>query len=119
MSVEEGFKRIRDGYIINQVRKAKIPFLSDNNVIRQRILFSGRVQKVGFRLEVCEMAKRLELTGFCRNLGNGDVLAELQGPAEKIVFLLSFMESIIRIKIRNKEIENIPLVQGEKDFIKQ
>lgn len=119
MSIKEGFKKIRDGYIINQVRRAKIPSLSDSNIIRQRITFSGRVQKIGFRLELCEMAKRLGLSGFCRNLENGDVLAEIQGPAEKIEFLISFMESIIRIKIRNKKVEKLPVIQGEKDFLKQ
>lgn len=119
MSIKEGFRKIRDGYVINQVRRVKIPSFSDSNIIRQRITFSGRVQKVGFRLEVCKMAERLELSGFCRNLENGDVLAEIQGPAEKIAFLLSFMEGIIRIKIRNKQIENIPVIQEEKGFLKQ
>ena len=119
MSIKEGFKKIRDGYVINQVKRAKIPSLSDNNIIRQKITFSGRVQKVGFRLEVCEMAERLGLSGFCRNLENGDVLAEIQGPAEKIAFLLSFMEGIIRIKIKNKQIENIPVIHGEKEFYKE
>ena len=80
--------------------------------------FSGRVQKVGFRLEVMELAKRLELTGFCQNLKNKDVLAEFQGPENKIQFLITFMESLKRIKIKNKTVEKIMLVEKETGFRK-
>ena len=74
---------------------------------------------MGFRLEVCELAKRLEITGFCKNLENGDVLAELQGTEDKIEYLISFMESLKRIKIRNKRIENLEIIEGENNFLKQ
>ena len=73
-------KSIRDNYVINQVEKAEIPTFERDKICRYRVTFSGRVQKVGFRLEVCELAKRLELTGYCRNLENGDVETEIQGP---------------------------------------
>ena len=85
---------------------------------RWHVIFSGRVQHVGFRLEVCELARRLELTGWCRNLENGDVLAEFQGPTERIDFLISFMESLKRIKIREKSMEELELISGESGFTK-
>ena len=93
--VKETFKKVRDWLVIDQVRRAKLPDFPESHVCRYRIIFSGRVQKVGFRLEVQEFAKRLGLTGFCENLPNGDVLAELQGEENKILFLVSFMESLI------------------------
>ncbi|MBQ9991783.1 MAG: acylphosphatase [Lachnospiraceae bacterium] len=85
---------------------------------RYRVLFSGRVQKVGFRLEVCELAVRLGLTGFCKNLENGDVLAEFQGTEEKINFLISFMESLKRIRITNKVMEKLEVDEGLTGFVK-
>ncbi len=40
---------------------------------RLHVLFSGQVQGVGFRFKVCHIAERFFVTGFVRNLGNGDV----------------------------------------------
>ena len=50
------------------------------------------------------------------NLENGDVLAEFQGTEERIDFLVAFMESLKRIKIRNKQVEELELIPGEKNF---
>ena len=113
------FKKIRDQYVIDQVRKAQLPHFEEDTVRRYRILFQGRVQKVGFRLEVCELAKRLGLTGFCENLENKDVLAEIQGPENRIRYLVSFMESLKRIKIKNKVVEELEIDSGETEFLKK
>lgn len=116
MSLKEKFVKIRDNYVINQAQNAKLPAFEPDQIRRYRITFSGRVQKVGFRLEVCELAKRLQLTGYCKNLESGDVLAELQGPDNKINFLISFMESLKRIKIENKVVEELEVDLSEKEF---
>lgn len=119
MSLKECFIKIRDNYVINQVQRLKLPAFESDCVLRYRVTFSGRVQKVGFRLEVCELAKRLGLTGFCKNLENGDVLAELQGSDHKIKYLISFMESLKRIKIENKVIEQLEVDEKETEFTKK
>lgn len=110
------FKKVRNNYVINQVRKANIPHFEKDEMSRLEMMFSGRVQKVGFRLEVSELAKVLGLTGYCKNLDNGDVLAEIQGYEDRIQFLVSFMESLKRIKITDKKIEELVLKE-EKGFI--
>lgn len=117
--MKEKLKKIRDNYVINQVQKVKLPVFEMVGIKRYRVIFSGRVQKVGFRLEVCELAKKLELTGFCKNLNNGDVLAEFQGSENKIRYLISFMESLKRIKINNKVIEELEPDQKEKEFFRR
>lgn len=116
MGLKEKFVEIRNNYVINQARKARLPEFTPESVRRYRITFSGRVQKVGFRLEVNELAKRLGLTGYCKNLENGDVLAELQGPDNKIKYLVSFMESLKRIKIKEKVIEELEVNMRETEF---
>lgn len=113
---KEVFKKVRDQLVIDQVRRAKVPVFPPDRVCRWRVRFSGRVQKVGFRLEVAELARRLELTGSCMNLPGGDVLAELQGPENRIRFLLSFMGSLKRIRIDRQEVEELPVVPEEQDF---
>lgn len=119
MGLKARLKRIRDNYVINQAQRAKLPKFKPDSIHRYRVIFSGRVQRVGFRLEVCELAKRLELTGFCKNLENGDVMAELQGSDNKIRYLISFMEALKRIKIKNKVIEEIEVNSKEMEFVKQ
>lgn len=116
--IKKALKHIRTQYVIRQVQQAVIPVFSPSEICRYRILFSGRVQKVGFRLETTELANRLGLTGFCRNLPNGDVYAELQGERNRIDFLISFMESLKRIRIIRKTIEELPL-QKESGFEQQ
>lgn len=118
MGFKRQFKKIRDGYVIRQVRNLSFPAFPDSPARRYRVLFSGRVQKVGFRLEVYELARRLGLTGFCRNLENGDVLAELQGPEAQIQFLLSFLESLKRIQIRRKVVTPLELQPEERNFLR-
>ena len=117
MSLKQTFKNLRDNYVLKQAQNAVLPAFSPAPVCRLRVRFSGRVQKVGFRLETYELAKRLRLTGFCRNLENGDVLAELQGPENRIHFLISFMESLKRIKIKHRELSVWDVVPGETDFL--
>ena len=118
MSLKQSLKKIRDNYVTNQVQRVSLPDFPPDRRYRLRVTFSGRVQKVGFRQEVRELALRLGLTGFCKNLENGDVAAELQGPENQIQFLLTFMESLKRIKIRQKVVEEIPLISGETTFLR-
>ena len=113
--IKKALKNLRTRYVIRQVQQAVIPAFSPSEIRRYRVLFSGRVQKVGFRLETTELAKRLGLTGFCRNLPSGDVCAEFQGETDRIRFLISFMESLTRIRIAQKTMEELPL-QEESGF---
>lgn len=116
MSIKEWIKKVKNSYVIHQAQNAKLPQFAPDDMVRQHYIFKGRVQKVGFRIEVIELAKRLGLTGWVNNLPNGDVEAELQGPKNKIDFLVAFMESLKRIKITSKEVNEIPLEEEEKKF---
>jgi acylphosphatase len=53
----------------------------DRNV---HILVSGRVQGVWFRGSTAKVAEALDLVGWVRNLPDGRVEIEAQGPAPKI-----------------------------------
>ncbi|MBR3993609.1 MAG: acylphosphatase, partial [Anaerotignum sp.] len=53
------FKKFRDDYVIHQVEKAKLPDFEDDYFMRRRVTFHGRVQHIGFRLELEQMATRL------------------------------------------------------------
>ncbi len=51
-------------------------------------IVSGRVQGVGFRYFVLKVAGKLGVTGWVRNLGNGDVQVVAQGSAKALEELL-------------------------------
>ena len=54
------------------------------DVIAKHIVFSGRVQGVGFRFTALNIANRYGLKGYVRNLPDGDVEMLAQGTAEMI-----------------------------------
>lgn len=106
----------RDRYVYNQVMKAELPDFPGSAPVRYRIVFSGKVQNIGFRYETELMAQRLGLTGFCRNLESGDVLVELQGLRSKIEFYIGFMQSLKRMRIDNVSVSELPVNPVEREF---
>jgi len=57
---------------------------------RVRITIKGRVQGVGFRYRTQMEAKRLNITGFARNVSNGDVEIIAEGEEENLKKLVEF-----------------------------
>lgn len=59
------------------------PLLS-KNCVQANITFKGKVQGVGFRFAVEEIALNNSLRGWVKNLSNGDVQAIAQGSRASI-----------------------------------
>ena len=51
---------------------------------RVHVLISGRVQGVGYRFSTCDLAARLGLGGWVRNLSDGRVEAVFEGPSAEV-----------------------------------
>ncbi|MBR5267146.1 MAG: acylphosphatase [Lachnospiraceae bacterium] len=117
MSLKKKIIEIRDNYVINQVKAAQLPEFRSMEIRRYRLTFYGRVQNVGFRLEVTELAKRLGLTGYCNNQENGSVIMEVQGQFDKIKFLVAFMKSLKRIVVKRVDKQRLPLDFTEVGFV--
>ena len=62
---------------------------SDGFNKQMRVLFSGRVQGVGFRYTACQIAGSLEVTGCVRNLGDGNVEVVAEGKEQELVNFLN------------------------------
>jgi acylphosphatase len=58
----------------------------------KRYYVSGTVQGVGFRYFVERVARRLKLSGYVRNLGDGRVEVYAVGPAESLAELRRELE---------------------------
>jgi len=110
------FKKLRDEYVIWHANRIKFPKFLSSNIVRKKVTFSGRVQKVGFRLELYCIAQRMELTGWVKNLQDGSVEAELQGDESQISFLVDCMQSLKRASVKKKTIMNLPIREDEKNF---
>ena len=59
---------------------------------RADVYYSGRVQGVGFRYSVREVACGFEVTGFVRNLPDGRVEMVAEGEEEEVQ---AFLEAIV------------------------
>ena len=53
-------------------------------VVRFEIVFSGRVQGVGFRYTSGQVARRFEVTGWVKNLPNGTVQMVIEGSVDEL-----------------------------------
>ena len=84
--------------------------------VRKHIIFSGRVQGVGFRYRAYYAAKEFGLSGWVRNLYDGTVEMEAQGDEWEIGSLLDFLSRQDYIRIDHIKADEIPLEQEGKKF---
>lgn len=65
--------------------------------VRRRILFSGRVQGVGFRATCQSLARGFDIAGFVRNLPEGRVELVAEGEGSEIdAFLTTIQREMSR-----------------------
>ncbi len=57
---------------------------------RAHIWVSGRVQGVYYRATTCDVARRLRLTGWVRNLPDGRVEIVAEGPEDSLKALIDW-----------------------------
>ena len=88
-------------------------------VTRKHVIFTGRVQGVNFRKTSMKEATKLGLTGWVRNLEDGTVEMEVQGPEEVIEELYEFLMTNIRFEIDQLDETTIDVVDDETEFIIQ
>lgn len=67
--------------------------MSNSHSQRREVLYSGRVQGVGFRYTVNRLARNYEVTGFVKNLPDGRVHLVVEGLTEEAD---RFLEDVAR-----------------------
>lgn len=83
---------------------------------RYRIIFSGRVQGVGFRYTAKRFADKYKVVGWVLNLPDGDVELEAQAEGEVLDNFLKDLQDEFRGYIRDYTIEELPPTTKYKDF---
>ena len=115
MSIKKIWNQFMDRYMKSAAEKIKHMEFETDEMKRYQIIFSGVVQGVGFRYETWAIAQKLELTGFVKNLSDGSVYAEIQGPENKILYLIDCLQSVPRIHIEKMTMKEHKL-ETEIDF---
>ena len=71
-----------------------------------QIFYEGRVQGVGFRYSVRQIAKGFNVTGWVRNLADGRVELQVSGEAEEVSAFLECIRQSDLGSLIKKESEN-------------
>lgn len=64
---------------------------SADDVVRRIVRVRGQVQGVGFRMSAASQAKHLGVSGTVRNLWDASVEADVEGPAESVEQMISWL----------------------------
>ena len=76
--------------------------------VRRRILFSGRVQGVGFRFTCQSLARNVEVAGYVRNLPDGRVELLVEGEGSEIDAFLTTIQREMSRYIANMTVNPEP-----------
>ncbi|MHC4338697.1 MAG: acylphosphatase [Planctomycetota bacterium] len=79
---------------------------------RRTILYSGRVQGVGFRWTVLRLLGDLSLTGYVRNLRSGGVELVLEGDPTEVEKAAGLVRAQLRANI-DEEVQATGMATGE------
>jgi acylphosphatase len=83
----------------------------------RHVFYEGRVQGVGFRWTVKNLARGFEVAGWVRNLPDGRVELQASGETEEVsAFLDAIAESDLKAHIRRTEVHPIPPPAGVRGF---
>ncbi len=78
-------------------------------MIGRQVFFEGRVQGIGFRYSVRQIAKGYDVVGWVRNLPDGRVELEVSGEREEVeAFLHAIRESDLAGFIKSQQELPIP-----------
>jgi acylphosphatase len=89
---------------------------SNETAERREVLFSGRVQGVGFRYTAQGFAKRCGVVGFVHNLPDGRVQLIAEGSPTALDRLLTMIAAEMNPFVRNTQSTVSPAVGEFSDF---
>jgi acylphosphatase len=75
--------------------------------IAQMVVYSGRVQGVGFRFTAASIARRHRVAGSVRNLPDGGVELVVEGPRDEVRAMLQAVRDYWGDYIAHEEIDEI------------
>jgi acylphosphatase len=86
------------------------------NKVAVKVIFSGRVQGVGFRYNVLSIASGRKVSGYVRNLPDGNVELFAQGPGAEVEAFTAAVSERMNRNIHDQNITAVPADPAIKDF---
>ena len=77
-------------------------------MIRKVVIYSGRVQGVGFRYTTANLAKRFDVAGYVQNLDDGKVRLDMQGSADQVDGLIAAVAETMARNITAADVTDYP-----------
>ena len=84
--------------------------------VRRRVVYSGRVQGVCFRISAVELSAPQAVVGYVRNQPDGTVELEAEGPPAEVAAFLSSVETYFSNNITSAEQTALPTRGDETRF---
>lgn len=83
-------------------------------MIAKQVIFEGRVQGVGFRYTVKDLARGFSVCGWVKNLPDGSVELQVMGEADEVeAFIREIaVESPVARNIKHQRVSRIPLLEN-------
>jgi len=86
-------------------------------MIGRQVFYEGRVQGVGFRFTVKQLARGYDVIGWVRNLPDGRVELQCSGDVEEVeAFLEAIVESQLKAHIRSVSASTTAPLAGVRGF---
>lgn len=87
-------------------------------MITKKVIFSGRVQGVGFRYSIKQLAMGFDFIGTVKNLSDATVELQIEGEEEELdEFIHEIVEeSDLAGFIKEHSVAEIPLLKGVRGF---
>jgi acylphosphatase len=85
-------------------------------MVCKHVYYSGRVQGVGFRYTTHRIAGNYAVTGYVKNLPNGNVELVVEGSSEHVDAFLDAVARRMAGYIENAQVEDVP-PSGFADFL--
>lgn len=100
-----------------RVEESGARMASQSGLFRMRATVSGMVQGVGFRYFTVIAAQRLNITGWVRNMRDGNVQLEAQGSQQALFAMYERLSVGPRwSRVEHVATECIPVRHGEHEF---
>jgi acylphosphatase len=80
------------------------------------IFYIGRVQGVGFRYTVQDIAREMNVSGWVKNLHDGRVEVAAEQEEERLIDFLDRVGHAFRNYIQNTDVEWLPATGAYKDL---